>query len=112
MACPVITDEPAGCDDGLTRLRRDSFGYCNFWHLHVLDVAIGAAVVGYFTMDYSAPMTRHLSHRPFLQELILLSGVAVRLLEGFADIIQSIGLQVLYVSTIKERYAVGISVSS
>ena len=77
----------------------------------MLDVAIGAAVVRDFATDYSAPMTRHLSHRPFLQELILLSDVAVRLLVGFADIIQSICLQVLYASTVKKRYAVGVSVS-
>ena len=112
MAYPIITDKPASQDNGLTRLQRDSFRYCDFWHLHMFDVAIGSAVVRDFATDHSAPMTRHLSHRPFLQELILLSDIAVRLLVGFADIIQSIGLQVLYVSTIKERYAVGISVSS
>ena len=111
MAYPIITDKPAGRDNGLTRLWRDSFRYCNFWHLHMLHVAIGAAVVRDFATDHSAPMTRHLSHRPFLQELILLSDVAVRLLVGFADIIQSICLQVLYASTVEKRYAVGVSVN-
>ena len=106
MACPVITDESAGCDDGLTRLRRDSFGYCNFWHLHMLDVAI----VRDFAMDYSAPMTRHFSYSPYLQKLIMLGDIAVRLLKGFADVIQSICLQVLYASTVEKRYAVGVSV--
>ena len=101
MAYPIITDKPAGRDNGLTRLWRDSFRYCDFWHLHMFDVAIGTAVVRDFAMDYSAPMARHLSHRPSLQELILLGDIAVRLLVGFADIIQSIGLQVLYASTVK-----------
>ena len=47
----------------------------------------------------------------FLQELILLGDIAVRLLKWFADIIQSIHLQVLYAGTVEKRYAVGISVS-
>ena len=111
MAYPIITDKPAGRDNGLTRLRRHSFRYCDFWHLHMFDVAIGSAVVRDFAMDYSAPITRHFSYGPFLQELILLGDIAVRLLKWFADVIQSICLQVLYAGTVKKRYAVGVSVS-
>ena len=77
----------------------------------MLDVAIGTAVVRDFATDYSASMTRHLSHRPSLQELILLGDIAVRLLVWFADIIQSICLQVLDASTVEERYAVSVNVS-
>ena len=74
-------------------------------------VAIGAAVVHNFATDYSVPITRHSLYGPFLQELILLGDIAVRLLKGFADVIQLICLQVLYAGTVEKCYAVGVSVS-
>ena len=76
----------------------------------MLYMAIRAAVVSELGTDYLARMTRHFSYRPFLQELILFGGVTVRLLKWFADVIQSIRLQVLYIGTVEKRYAVGISV--
>ena len=74
-------------------------------------VAIGATVVSDLATEYLARMTRHFSYGPFLQELILLGDIAVRLLKWFADVIQSVRLQVLYLGTVKKHYAVCGSVN-
>ena len=78
----------------------------------MLDVAIGTAVVSKLSTDYSAPMTRHFLYSPFLQELVLLGSVAIGLLERFAYVIELVGFQVLYLSTVEKRYFVGCSKNS
>ena len=74
-------------------------------------MAIGATVVNDFATDYLARMTRHFLYGPFLQELILFGGVTVRLLKWFADIVQSVCLQVLYRGTVKKCYTIGCGVN-
>ena len=75
----------------------------------MFDMTIGAAVVSEFGTDYSTPVACHFLNRPFLQELVLFGSVAIRLLERFAYVIESISFQVLYLGTVEERYLVGCS---
>ena len=72
-------------------------------------IATCTAVVSELSTDYLAPMTRHFSYSPFLQELVLFGSVDIRLLERFAYVIESISFQVLYLGTVEERYFVGCS---
>ena len=74
-------------------------------------MSVGATVVSNLSTDCLAPITRHFLYRPFLQELVLLGGVTVRLLKWFADVTQSVCLKVLYLGIVKKCYAVCGSVN-